>query len=62
MIITSDKVASIGVASIFVGGGGKPQITFIDVIKNFEREIFVGAKISWNGKSEAVACMVLARN
>ena len=41
-------VLPIGVAWIFDWGRGgpKPQITCNDVITNFEREFFVGAKIS----------------
>ena len=38
--------SNIGVARIFDWGGPKPQITCYDVIRNFERGIFVGAKIS----------------
>ena len=55
-------VTSIGVARIFDwGGGAKPQITCNDVIKNFQKRTFCGAKILYNGRSEAVAWWHLTR-
>ena len=41
--------------------GAKLQITCNDVIKNFQKGTFCGAKISQNGRSEAVACWHLTR-
>ena len=37
-------------------GGGRPktQLTCNDVIRNFQRGSFYGAKLSQNGRSEAV--------
>ena len=51
----------IGVARIFDWGGGKPQMTSNDVIRNFDRGIFCGGKdiVEWKIRSLG---LVLARN
>ena len=56
-----DSKYTIGVARIFDWGGPHHKSHAMTSSKFFKEETFCGAKISQNGRSEAVACWHLTR-